>query len=377
MSQSRDAKALMGEVNIPIIENMEAGVAVRWDDYENVGSKTTPQARIRWKPVEQLLLRASYGKGYRAPSLTELYQPRSTGVSAPGLNDPLRCDTTGNSNDCGTQFNILLGGTPTLKPETSDNYNLGVVFEPTRTASVGFDAFRVKLKNPIIFGIDPGSLLAFEQKFPGFITRGAPTADCPGCPGPVQSIDQLNLNLGATNVDGTDVDLRYRVPTDGVGTFTFGVVGTYFWKYEIQQPDGTFQSIVGRVSPIVNGAGGVIPRWHHYASVGWELGPWQATIAENFQSHYKDINGTFEDPADPAYVPRTVKHYETFDLQAAYSGIENLKIALGMKNALDKDPPYTNAGGQSYFQAGYDPGYADPRGRFMYATVSYSFAPAK
>jgi iron complex outermembrane receptor protein len=40
---------------------------------------------------------------------------------------------------------------------------------------------------------------------------------------------------------------------------------------------------------------------------------------------------------------------------------------------FDKDPPYTNAGGQNYFQSGYDPGYADPRGRFYYGTVSYSF----
>ncbi|MEJ1964850.1 MAG: TonB-dependent receptor [Gammaproteobacteria bacterium] len=375
MSRSRDAKALMGEVNIPLIEKkMEAGLAVRWDDYQNVGSKTTPQARIRWQPVEQLLLRASYGKGFRAPSLTELYQPQTLGVTAPGLNDPARCATTGNSNDCGTQFNILIGGTPTLKPETSDNYTLGVVFEPMRTASAGFDAFRVKLKNPIIFGIDPQSLLNFESQFPGFITRGAPTpSDCAGCPGPVQQIDQLNLNLGATNVDGVDADLRYRLPTGHAGTFVFGLVGTYFSKYEIQQPDGSFLSIVGRVSPIVNGAGGVIPRWHHYASVGWESGSWEATISQNYQSHYHDVAGTFEDATDPAYKAREVASYQTFDVQAAYSGIEHLKIALGLKNAFDQDPPYTNAGGQSYFQAGYDPGYADPRGRFLYGTVSYSF----
>jgi iron complex outermembrane receptor protein len=373
MSQSRDAKALLAEVNIPIIEKMEAGLAVRYDDYQNVGSKTTPQARIRWQPVEQLLLRASYGKGFRAPSLTELYQPQSTGVTAPGLNDPARCDTTGNSNDCATQFNILLGGTPTLKPETSENYTLGVVLEPVHNVSLGLDAFRVDLKNPIIFGIDPSALLSFESKYPGFISRGAPTGDCPGCPGPVQQINQLNLNLGATNVNGIDADLRWRLPTDRLGTFNFGIVGTYFSKYEIQQPDSSFLSVVGRASLIVNGAGGVIPRWHHYASVGWESGSWEAVVSQNFQSHYQDVPGTFEDPTDPAFKPREVASYQTFDVQGAYSGIEHLKIAVGLKNAFNKDPPYTNAGGQNYFQAGYDPGYADPRGRFMYGTVSYSF----
>jgi iron complex outermembrane receptor protein len=373
MSESRDVTALLAEVNIPIIENLEADVAVRWDDYENVGSKTTPKASVRWQPLEQLLLRASYGRGFRAPSLTELYQPQTTGVTAPGLNDPQRCDVTGDSNDCGTQFNILIGGTPTLKPETSDNYTLGIVWEPLENASVGFDAFRVRLKNPIIFGVDPSELLANEALFADFITRGAPTSNCPGCPGPIQQLNQLNLNLGATNVDGLDVDLRYRLITERAGNFTFGIVGTYFSEYEVQLPDGSFLGIAGRVSPVVNGNGGVIPRWHHFASLTWDQGPWEATITQNFQTHYKDIPGTFEDPSDPAYVPREVSSYQTFDVQGSWSGIRNLKVSVGLRNAFDEDPPYTNAGGQNFFQAGYDPGYADPRGRFYYGMLTYSF----
>ena len=371
MSRSRKAKALLAEVDVPIIEKMDGNIAVRWDDYDTVGSKTTPEIRWRWQPVDQVMLRASFGKGFRAPSLTELYQPVTTGVSAPGLDDPARCEQTESPTDCGTQFNIRIGGTPTLKPETSTNYTLGFVFEPTSGASFGLDAFKVKLKNPIIFGIDPGSLLDNEARFPGFVTRGAPTPTiCAGCPGPVQEINQLNLNLGATNVDGVDADMRYRLATGKAGTFTVALVGTYFSKYEIQQPDGTFLSVVGRVSPIVNGAGGVIPRWHHYFSLGWNIGPWEAVVSQNYQASYIDIDGTRQTATDPIH---RVASYQTFDLQGSYSGIEHVKVALGLKNAFDKDPPYTNAGGQNYFQAGYDPGYADPRGRFYYGTVSYSF----
>ncbi len=63
----------------------------------------------------------------------------------------------------------------------------------------------------------------------------------------------------------------------------------------------------------------------------------------------------------------------TYDLQTVYSGIKNLTLTLGVRNLFDEDPPYTNAGGQVYFQAGYDPGYADPRGRFFYGRVNYKF----
>jgi len=51
MSKSRDAKALLAELDVPIIENMDGNIAVRWDDYETVGSKTTPEVRWRWKPM--------------------------------------------------------------------------------------------------------------------------------------------------------------------------------------------------------------------------------------------------------------------------------------------------------------------------------------
>jgi iron complex outermembrane receptor protein len=189
----------------------------------------------------------------------------------------------------------------------------------------------------------------------------------------VQSINQLNLNLGAQHVHGIDVDWRWRFPTESAGAFTFGLVGTYFSKYDTEAPDGSFLNIVGRVSPIVNGAGGVIPRWHHYATIGWTVSSWEATVSQNFQSSYTDIPGNLEDTTLPEFKPRRVAMYQTFDAQVSFTGIQNLKIGVGVRNAFDQDPPYTNAGGQNYFQSGYDPGYADPRGRFFYGTLSYSF----
>ena len=59
--------------------------------------------------------------------------------------------------------------------------------------------------------------------------------------------------------------------------------------------------------------------------------------------------------------------------RAEYNGYRNLTLTLGVRNLFDKDPPYTNAGGQTSFQGGYDPVYADPRGRFMYARANPKF----
>ena len=375
----RDVKAFSAELAIPIVKNLEAGLAVRYDDYEGTGNKTVPKASLRWHPIDQVLLRASWGKGFRAPSLTELFQPQLTGVTGNGQNDPARCgvaDSNGAVNqdarDCATQFPIILGGNPALVPEESDNFTLGLVLEPFDNVSIGLDAFKIKLKDTIIFGITPEEILG-NPLLDGLVTRGAADPTTPGLPGHITNIDQTNLNFGETRVEGVDVDVRARLPQLSFGTFTLALVGSYFSKYEIQNLDLSFRSINGKVSPIVNGNGGVVPRWHHYLSLGFNTGPWEAILSQNFQTGYEDVSGTFEDPADPAYVPRHVSRYLNYDLQGAYSGIKNTRIALGVRNAFDQDPPYTNAGGQNFFQAGYDPGYADPRGRFFYGTVTYSF----
>jgi iron complex outermembrane receptor protein len=180
-----------------------------------------------------------------------------------------------------------------------------------------------------------------------------------------------------------DVDARYRIPAAAAGTFTVGINGTYITKYVVQNIDGTWTSINGMVNPIVNGAGGVIPRWRHYLYVDWKRAPWNFTLAQQYQSGYKDLLGTFDDtdPTSPTFTglngahPR-VSSYSLYHFYGSYTGLannKNLKLTFGIRNLFDKDPPYTNAGGQNYFQGGYDPGYADPRGRTFVLSATYKF----
>jgi iron complex outermembrane recepter protein len=374
VDKTRNVGAMFAEVNVPIVRTLDVSAAVRYDNYQGVGNKTTPKASARWQPAKQLLLRGSWGKGFRAPSLSELYTPQTTGVSSPGLNDPARCATTSSSNDCGTQFTLLNGGNANLKPEESTNKTLGIVFEPTDRISLAIDAFAVDLKNTIIFGVQPSAILANPAAFPGLITRGPVDPAFPALPGPITQIVATDLNLGQTKVQGIDIDVKGRFPAKEFGTFTAGLTGTLITKYMIQNTDGTFSSIKGMVSPIANGAGGVIPVWRHYLYLNLKTANWNHTVSQNFQSSYTDVLGTLEDPTDPAFMgTRTVKYYATYNVQTAYIGFKDWRLALGIKNLLDTKPPYTNAGGQNYFQAGYDPGYVDPRGRFLYTSVTYRF----
>jgi iron complex outermembrane recepter protein len=381
VDKQRNVSAAFFEVSAPVIRSLELTAAARYDHYEGVGDRTSPKLGARFQPVKQVLFRGSVGKGFRAPSLTELYQPQTTGVTSNGLTDNSRCPTTRSAIDCNTQFPITLGGNPALKPEISTNRTLGIVLEPTSNASLALDYWEVDLKNTIIFGVTPAAVLADPAKFGFLVTRAAPDASCGGCPGRIIDIFQGNLNFGETKVRGLDIDGRYRFPAAASGTFTLSFNGTYIHKYIVQNIDGTFSSINGMVNPIVNGAGGVIPRWRHYLSLDWTLKPWNVTVAQQYQSHYKDIPGTFEDlnPTSADFTGpqahQRVGEYQLFHVFASYSGFmkEQLRITAGIRNLFDKKPPYSNAGGQNYFQSGYDPGYADPRGRTFLLSATYKF----
>ena len=109
----------------------------------------------------------------------------------------------------------------------------------------------------------------------------------------------------------------------------------------------------------------MIPRWKHYVSATWDQGPWSATLAQTFQTSYTDQQTDLDGNT------RTVGSMSIWDLQGSYSGFKNWKLALGVKNLFDRDPPATNQ--QSTFIVGFDPSYYDPRGRFVYGTVTYTF----
>lgn len=362
--RERQVKAVFGELNVPIVKGLEASAAVRYDDYEGVGSSTTPKLTLRWQPVKSLLVRGSAGKGFRAPSLQDLYLPNTLNVTPPGLSDPLRCPTTQSGNDCQTQFATTNGGNTALQPEKSRSATLGLVLEPTPGSSIAIDWFKIDLKDTIVNGVPAAVILADPAKYAYLITRGAVDPAFPNLPGPITNISQTNINLGETRLSGIDVDGRVAINLGERGRLNLSATGTYFIKFDTQNVDGSF---TGNVDAVNAATGGVIPRWRHTLAANWAAGAWDATLTQNYQKHYTDLPSTVS-----GETPR-VGSYETYDLQLAYTGIRNLRLMLGVRNLFDRDPPYTNAGGQVSFQAGYDPQYADPRGRFVYAGLRYEF----
>ena len=355
VNASRNVYAVFGEATMPIVKSLEVDAAVRYDHYSDVGSTTNPKFSARWLPVKQLLLRASWGTGFLAPSLYQLFIPQTQGVTQAGLSDPVRCPVTNDSNDCNTQFPVTFGGNPNLKPEKSQQTNVGFVFEPMTGLSVGIDWFKLNLYQTITNGVPPDTILGDLDQFGSLVTRRPPVG---GLPGQITNIDQFYINQGTTKIVGWDLTANWTLPPTPWGRFKLGLSGSYYSKYDVEQPDGSFAGFVS------NAAGastpGITPRWKSYQTIGWDYGPWSAVLGNLYSSGYLDQSGD-----------RTVGTLSIWDLHTSYTGFKNTTLVLGVKNLFDTNPPFTNQ--STTFQNGYDPNQYNPLARVVYASVTYKF----
>ncbi len=374
IDQSRNQWAVYGEIVVPIVTGLEATGQLRYDHYSDFGNTTNPKVSVRWQIARTALLRASWGTGFAAPTLFQLWTPVNQGLGPSGLSDPLRCpdphapDSSLNP-DCNAQYPQTTGGNPNLQPAESTAWSVGGVVEPLTGLSIGADWIWLDVKNTVSQGVPITTILdpAFYPLYSDLVTRAAtcaPSAFVPGAPCPITSISQQFVNLGRTKIQAIDVNVQYKSPATDVGTFALGFQATYYIKYDQQQPDGSMAGFVsnayGAVSPL-----GVVPRWKWYAPINWSYGPWSATLANTYQSSYIDVTTDFDNNQ------RRVGSLSLWDLQGSYTGFKDWTLTLGAKNLFDKNPPFTNSPNNQ--QAGYEPTYYDARARFVYGSIRYAF----
>ena len=365
VSSSRDVQAAYAEALLPFAPSWELQLAARYDHYSDFGGTVNPKVALRWQPDKRVLLRSSWGTGYRAPTLYDLHTPLQTGATTP-FRDPIRCPVTGSASDCLGPVQVLSGGNPDLQPEQSTQLNVGVVWEPMDGLSLALDYWKID-KDEVLAPLT-GELIAedYARWAPTNIRRGPADPTFPGLPGPISAMILGNANLGQLDTSGIDVDVRWRGPATAAGRFGFALNGTYVLTYDLTTTG----------SPTIAGVGnamlGPLPRWRHYASLTWEQGAWSATLAQRFEGGYREPDDlTFDWSTGEHSGTRRVGTYSLVDLQAQYSGIRALKVAAGVRNLFDRDPPFTQfpvafaSAGNAY--------YADPRGRTLYVTLTYAF----
>ncbi|MCG8417379.1 MAG: TonB-dependent receptor [Proteobacteria bacterium] len=99
----RFAGFVQDEWTITSTPTIVAAPGIRFDVDSQFGFHPTPKLALRWDATERIVVRGSYGWGYRAPDFKELYLCFQNTVAG-----------------------YVIDGNPELDPETSQNINLGI-----------------------------------------------------------------------------------------------------------------------------------------------------------------------------------------------------------------------------------------------------------
>ncbi|MEJ1096192.1 MULTISPECIES: TonB-dependent receptor [unclassified Pseudoxanthomonas] len=336
------------ETLVPILESLNLTLAGRFDSYNDLGSKFSPRVSLEFRPIDSLLFRGSWGKGFRAPTLVDMYgDSSSTNLNSPPVNtlspphaggDELACaaltavrTATGNPayqpypvNPCTSsgQYTWLVSSNPNLTPEESTNWGLGVVWSPSSDLSFALDYYDIELEN--VIGTVPRAL-AFrngDAGVPGYgVTRGTPIiapngAALPGVP----NLILLPTDNGALQTSrGLDFEANWRFQTDSFGMFSTKLA----WSHQLEYD---FTPIAA--STIERAGTATFPDDRGQLGINWTGGAYSFGVITNYIG--SSTNGT---------AATTLPSWTTFDVQAGVSLPWNAKVSIGARNVADKDPP--------------------------------------
>jgi iron complex outermembrane receptor protein len=381
VSGKRDVDALFAEASVPLSKTLEAQIALRHDRYSDFGNTTNPKFALRWQPTASTLVRAAAGKGFRAPTLANLYSQLQQSNTGGNYNDPLydsslpgnptasRCAVQTDGRYCNAQLTVLQGGNPALQPEKSRQWTVGFVFEPFKTVSVSVDYWMIHQTDQIgilssdfiltdyINNFDPVTRTSSSAFANGVTVINDPTVNTTVINRVVSAFD----NLGEQRTKGVDVSVKAQLGTTGFGTFRLNFDGAYIDSLKQKLPGQSFQEVVGTFAQF-----GAVSRFKHTTGFIWDWRGFSTALNYNWVKGFVDENSP--NVSDPN---RRVGNYETVDLSTTYTGIKNLRATIGIRNLLDREPPASNQ--NLYFQIGYDPTYTDPRGRALFGNVNYAF----
>ena len=419
-------------MNVPLVRSLDLGIAWRREEFsdtnlllvtaspvqtsarfvnenpdENFGG--SPSVSLRYQPIADVTLRASWRQSIRPPTFNELFTPVF-------LNFPVLFDL-GRIMTLNPPAGVWEGGNPNLIPETTDAYSAGVVWTPkflpgftmtldvyqlfTTNLVLDPDSFAQVLVSTNVLDPDGCGLGVNLGSGPGLgVTRRPPEAN--GTPGPVDCVDSGFGNAGKRFVEGLDVTVAYEIPTERWGKFTIAGGWNHFFSWKAQAGIGNptvnfLGNYDNHTLPLVPGA---IPWNKGFLRGEWEWRHFDFIATGNYIGDFRD------DPSFDTIVRterRNVPSYITLDLQLSYEFVKpaaepiptpkdskdsknvmqtaaetssiwqrmlwGTTLTVGVNDAFDRQPPSVIGA----FNDNYDTSLYSIRNRFWYVSMKKKF----
>ena len=346
-SASRDSFAAFAEANIPVTDSFEVSVAARYEALDS-DSSLDPKLALRWQLTDELVVRGSVSTAFREASLV---QQNNRSTSLQGLVDPL--------GGGGALFiRVLTEGDSDLKPETSTNTNLGVVWTPSDNFNMRLDWWQFDYEDVIAIENAQGKLSA-DPNGPDIRRNDS---------GQLQGVSTNFINAATVETDGVDVSADWNIPAGDMGDFGVQLAYSHFLSYEIPDGNGGTRDVVGSFNH--DNFVRSMPQKKWNLTADWERGNHSAAMVVYYVDSYK-TGRAVPASAQALGFNSGISNWRTMDLSYNYNfslGDTQAVFTLGGKNVFDKEAP------RVYDAANfsYDPKHHDPRGRMFFARVKFA-----
>jgi iron complex outermembrane recepter protein len=357
---------------------------------------------LNWRPVKDLLLRGTFAEGIRAPGIGELFGTFArfdativdicTDYAGAGGGVPKPAQIQANCAALGVpttykqanaQISVVTGGNRELIPETSDSYTAGLVYSPrwaqgaswSDNLSMELTWYKIKLDGTIQARDAQLQLDACVANLDPLLCGGIGRTGA----GTINRFNNQLSNIGGTETEGVDLNLRLALPETPIGRFAIQWTTAWLDTFvdRIQTADG-FQDIP-RVGTERGDPSLAYPEWKSALTGDWSRGEFGASAT----IRYTDA---VVEPCRELQGLGVCSHYRTpdelstntlaattyVDMQATWRPAalnDAWAFTLGVNNLFDEDPPFCFSCALNAF----DGSTYDVPGMFWYARVVAHF----
>lgn len=348
---ARDIQAAYLELQLPVTPQWDVTASTRSDRYSDVGTTNNSKLASRFDFENGWSARASWGTGFRAPSLAQLQDiSKLYGVGVTSFLNECKPDmltmvanlsaSNGSPVTCNkSAFPIYGNGNPNLKPELSEQKSLGFAYRPTRNFSVTADWWSINMRD-VISTLSGNAVYADPLKYAQFYVVQNNTL----------AMRLPNYNMGQRQKSGIDFDVRWRAPTD-MGQWNLFMQGTYNLKSKDQsEPGQNFESDLARYNNITDS---ITPRLRMRWIAGLTTATWSLHGVLNHTSGYADQDRSGVNVATLQSTPLTgfdVPSFTTLDVNASYQISTAVSLRATIGNVLNRQAPqaFTSTAGQVF-----------------------------
>lgn len=363
----RTVSGVYVELDAPFLESLEVDVSGRYDHYSDFGNNFSPKIGIKWKPIEELALRGTFSKGFRAPSFAENGSSEAEGFAT--YTPPVEFQELHNNSGYVQPYGLgfLTRANKDIKPERSKSWTFGVLYQPTPDLSASLDYYRIKKTGVIAQQSASAVLDAYYAGLPlpeaSAIVQDVPDPAAPDAlPRPLV-VAAPYVNQNALETKGLDLNLKAGFDFSENVRFTSELNLTKIISWNLTLEDGTKLQFVGTHGPYGLSSGAGTPRYRGSWANSIQFGRATITGTVYFTSGIKltapDItSGCFSTNTDTgANVPGNCRmaSFTDFDLTGRYDISDKVAITGSVMNVFDKKAPFDPL---NYAALNYNPTYA-------------------